>query len=128
MKRRGFTLIEVIVAMCLLGMVSVFTCTTLSMTVSEFNKIRCRNEMNYIGEMVIEKLKTEDAYVKEVLEKVDELGQTNFVDEGFDSDKYIVTIFKDYGSNKLLEISVKILHNYQEKEPIYVDFKAAIPR
>ena len=119
---------EIIVGMFLLGIISSFTFATLSMSTRGFNKIGHRNEMNYIGEMVIEKLKTEDPYIKEVLEKVDTIGQSNYEDESFDNDKYTVTIFKDSGSEYLIEISVEIFHNYQEKEPIYVDFKATIPK
>ena len=59
MTNKGFALIEIIVGMFLLGIISSFTFATLSMSTRGFNKIGHRNEMNYIGEMVIEKLKTE---------------------------------------------------------------------
>ena len=72
-KRKGITLVEVIITMALIGIISIFTSSIISTSLRQFERISHIMEMNYIGEMIIEKLKTNTAYVEEVKEKLLEL-------------------------------------------------------
>lgn len=127
MKNKGFSLVEIIIGISLIGIISVFTFSIISFTLNGFSAVREKNTMIHIGEMVIEKLKVNDPYTIGIIEEVDEIGQAYYPAEDFDSDKYSVLITKNYSSVGLIEVVVKVILLNQEKD-IYVEFKAAIPK
>ena len=57
MDRKGFTLVEVLIGLSLLGLVSVTILPIISSSMMNLNKNNIRMEMNYLGETVIERIK-----------------------------------------------------------------------
>ena len=127
MKNKGFSLVEIIIGISLIGIISVFTFSIISFSINGFLSVREKNSMIYIGEMVIEKLKVNDPYILAIIEEVEEFGQAYYLEEDFDRDKYSVLITKSYSSEGLIEVIVKVTLLNREKD-IYVEFKAAIPK
>ncbi|WFA09682.1 prepilin-type N-terminal cleavage/methylation domain-containing protein [Tissierella sp. Yu-01] len=127
MKNKGFSLVEIIIGISLIGIISVFTFSIISFSLNGFSAVREKNTMIHIGEMVIEKLKINDPYIIEIIEDVEEYGQSYYLEEDFDRDKYSVLITKKYSSEGHIEVIVKVILLNQGKD-IYVEFKAAISK
>lgn len=127
MRNKGFSLIEVMASLALLGILSVVCLPLLTYSINSFARIKDKNEMNYIGEMVSEKLKTSREDIEAILIKLDTEGAVSYVDLDFDNNKYDCTIEKTYSSKSLIEYIVRVKNKNQETGP-FVEFKASLPK
>lgn len=138
MNKKGFTLIEVIMGLCLLGLISVTILpiigTSSKLTSKNFEKM----EVTYLGEMVVENLKSFeygseeplyiwDTEVKEIID-IFNLEKTSVIilESKDESEDYIVTIEKRERSNNLWEIVVNIDY-IKEGGKKGVKYKAFLP-
>ena len=127
MKNKGFSLIEIVISLFFIGLLTTIFVPLLTISASNFSVVEDKNEMNYIGEMVLEKLKTPSEEIQRTIKELDSLGEVNYLDEDFDSNKYICIIKSTYSSNNLLEIVVRIEQKNQENSN-YVEYKGSIPK
>jgi hypothetical protein len=111
----------------LIGIISVLSFSVISFCLNAFTNIDDRNELNYIGQMVIENLKVNDPYILELKYQLEETGEANFISDKFDNQEYSVIITKTYSSNGLIEVVVKVIQ-FKQGNDAYVEFKAAIPK
>lgn len=124
MKKKGFILLEIIIGLFFIGLLSTVFLPILSSSLNNFNKVKDKNDMNYIGEMVVEKLKTSSTDILDVLAELDINGEVNYVDDDFDNEKYSCKITKMNNSDSLLEYVVKV--NLKNQEYDYnVEYKSS---
>lgn len=138
MDKKGFTLIEVLIGLCLLGLISV----TILPIIGTSSKISIKNsekmEITYLGEMVIENLKAFkydsgvsayifDTEVKEIIDlfKSEEISIIT-LDLKDQCKDYSVTIEKRELSSRLWEILVSIDY-LKEGDRKSVQYKAFLP-
>lgn len=127
MKKNGFVLLEIIIGLFFIGLLSTVYLPIISSSLNNFNKVKDKNEMNYIGEMVVEKLKTSSSEILDVLDELENIGESNYVDDDFDNEKYSCKITKMNNSASLLEFVVKV--NLKNQEDGYnVEYKSSRPK
>lgn len=121
MKRKGSILIEAILGLCFIGIISTYMLPLLSFSFNSVKDIRYMDEMSYIGEMVVEKMKSKRASIDEVISNLVLTGKVEYVDNTFDERRYCVEIIKEEESAELLEYSVIVKTKGGEsgKEIIY---------
>lgn len=124
--KKGYFFIEILVGLSILGLIATTTLPILNMSIDNFNRIKDKSEMNYIAEYVIEKFKTKDDYILELMSLLEGLPMVDYKDDSIDNLKYICSIIKTSNSDKLLEFKVRVNKIGQEKD--YVEYKASIPK
>lgn len=127
MKKKGFVLLDVIIGLFFIGLLSTVFLPILTSSLNNFNKVKNKNDMNYIGEMVVEKLKTSSSEILDILDELDNNGEVNYVDDDFNTEKYNCKITKINNSDSLLEFNVKV--NLKNQENGYnVEYRASRPK
>lgn len=139
MKKNGFTLIEVLMGLCLLGLISVIMLPIINSSLNLSNKNFEKIEMTYLGETVIENLKSfkydssVSAYIcnTEVKEIIDlfksEKTSSITLDSKDEYENYKITIEKRERSSKLWEVLVFIDYVIKEGDEKGVKYKAFLP-
>lgn len=138
MKRKGFTLIEVLMGLCLLGLISVMILPIIGNSSRLSSKNSEKIEMAYVGEMIIENLKayTSDVdftseicntEVKEIINQFELEKSSNIkFDYVGDYEKYKVIMEKNEKSSSLWEVLITISY-IKEGDTKNVKYKALIP-
>lgn len=124
---RGFTLVEIICALALIGIITVSFFPIMNTSLKNISSLKNKNEMSYIGEMVVEKLKSPSDEAKSTLNSLDTNGVVDYVDDDFDSQKYNCKLIKLNSSDKLIEFNVKIELKGLE-DGFNVEYRASIPK
>ncbi|MBC8588449.1 hypothetical protein [Paratissierella segnis] len=131
MIKNGYILIDVIVGFFLLGLISVTCFPIIVSSFNNFNKIKDRSEMMYLGEMVVERLKADKDFSMEVIpliEKFDSIDLNDILIENeIDSERYDCILYKVNSEEKLIDLRVNVSLKDQENG-FNVDFKASIPK
>lgn len=137
--KKGFTLIEALMGLCLLGLISV---TVLPIISSSFIRLRNHNtkiEMIYIGEMVVEKIKAFDIgdgfdasiYDTNISEIIDLFKSKDtveiFVPKKKNSEEYSIKIIKKQKCDGLWILLVYVYHNNEGDNVSHVEYKAYLP-
>lgn len=135
--KRGFTLIETIMGLFLLGLITV---TVLPMTTGAFynlNKQKTRYEMVYMGEMVVEKIKAYDfetenklfIYDVEIGQIIQEFRGNDYVEIDLDKKdyEYPIRIRKEDKSDLLWCLTV-LVYNGDGGKLDNVELKAYLPK
>ena len=135
MERRGFTLVEVLLGLFLLGLISVTVLPIVTSSLMNISKSKIKMEMNYVGEMAIERIKayneesSRDLYIfdKKVSEIVEYFripgpGEIS-ISEKMDNGKYLLKIVKDQRSDVLWKISVYVYHDEKGSNLNHVEYK-----
>ncbi len=135
MNKKGFSLIEVLLGLFLLGLISVSILPVLTSTVINMNKNKIKLEMNYIGEMALEKIKSydEENFLDDFIfnEKTLDLielfkKQENSkitLKESLNGENYLLEISKEERSNKLWLIKVCVYHDREGSNVKDVEYK-----
>lgn len=135
MERRGFTLVEVILGLFLLGLISVTTLPIVTSSLMNISKSKIKMEMNYIGEMAIERIKSyneessTDLYIfdkklSEIVECFRNPGPSEVtISKEMENGKYLLKIIKDQRSDILWEISVYVYHDEEGSNLNHVEYK-----
>lgn len=125
MKRRGFSLVEVLVGLSLLGLISVTAIPMLTFSFNNFTRVKARSEMCFIGEMVVEKFKTDSVIILDYLNQLESSDSIEYIDDNFDKDKYSCTIYKIENRTRLIDIKVKVKEQVSSS---YVEYMVSIPK
>lgn len=138
MENRGFTLIEVLIGLCLLSLISIIILSTIGFSFNSSNRNLRKMEMIYLGEMVIESLKaykyennTEQYILNTNVEDIMEIFKLNKIanitltsEEQYG--EYIVIIEKKERNTRLWEVLVSI-DLVEEGGNRGVKYKAILP-
>lgn len=140
MNKKGFTLIETIMGLFLLGLIAI---AILPMVNSSFIKLKnqkTKMEMIYIGEMAIEKIKAfnEDSTYQEYIYDTNvfeliELFRLNksietIIPNKENSERYSLKIIKNQKSDSLWMISIFVYHNIEGGSIDHVEYNAYLPQ
>lgn len=106
MKRKGFILFEIIIGLFFLGILAVSILPLLGFSFNTIRNIRYKDEMNYIGEMVVEKLKSSSESTLRTIADLDSFGEVNYEDEDFNTSIYQCKLVKQYSSEGFIEYTV----------------------
>lgn len=138
MKRKGFTLIEVLLSLSLIGLIAVTTLPILTSSLLNINKTKVRLEMNYIGEMVMERIKSfneegsPETYIchKKISEIIYLFRNQNMVElnlnEKKDNENYLIKIIKKERTDRLWIIEVYVYHEKEGSNLNHVEYKTYI--
>ena len=125
--KKGFLFIEVLVGLFILGLVAVTCLPILNLSLNNFTRIKDKSEMHYIGEMVLEKFKSKDDYIVDLMAQLETVDAVDYSDNSFDSDKYSCQLVRLKSTHKLLEFKV-IVNKQDQENNSYVEYKASIPK
>ncbi len=140
MNKKGFTLVETMLGLFLLGLISV---TVLPIINSSFIKLRnhkTKMEMIYIGEMAIERIKgfnedntsnisIFDRDVSEIIELFRTHSSIEIALPNKENEEiYSLKITKNQKSDSLWMISVLVYHNIEGSSIGHVEYKAYLPQ
>lgn len=127
MNRRGFYLIEVLMGICLIGLIAVTALPIVTFSYSNFNRVKIRSEMCFIGELAIEKLKSNNSNVVDYINQLEYEDSIEYTDESFDKKKYICTIYKVANHPRVMDIKIKV-HRKEKESSSYVEYIVSIPK
>lgn len=127
MIKNGYVLIEVMVGLFLLGIISVTCFPLIVSSFNNFDKIKNRTEMIYLGEMVIERLKADKGFTMGIIPRLEELNSIDLNDKFLDNEKYDCVLYKLSSEERLINLRVNVSLKDQENG-FNVDFKASIPK
>lgn len=135
--KRGFTLIEVIMGLFLLGLIIVSVLPIANGAFYNLSKQKTRYNMIYTGEMVVERIKAFDCetskelfvYDVEIGQLIEEFRGNDYIEisldkEGYD---YPIKIIKENKSDSLWKIAV-IVYNKDGGKSDSVELKAYLPK
>ncbi|MCQ4921611.1 type II secretion system GspH family protein [Tissierella carlieri] len=140
MGKKGFTLVETVLGLFLLGLIAV---TVLPIINSSFIRLRnnkLRMEMIYIGEMSVEKIKAFDKdkasydfiYDTDIVELIELFRAHNSVEVTIpkkeSSEKYYLKIKKNQKSDLLWMISIFVYHNIEGSSVGHVEYNTYLPQ
>jgi prepilin-type N-terminal cleavage/methylation domain-containing protein len=140
MKRKGFTLVEVIMGLFLLGLIAATILPIMNISYLRLSNKNIKMEMIHMGEMVIERIKAfkEDSsepisiYNVKIEDLIEEFKKDKIVEiilpKDKNSEKYSLKIIKDEKFDNLWLLSVYVYHNKEGKVLDYVEFKAYMPK
>lgn len=126
-KSKGFSLVEVICGIALVGIIAVSILPLINNSIKNISNLKNQNEMSFIAEMVIEKLKTSNAEAVSTLEALDTNGSIEYLDSDIDSERFKCSISKLSSTDKLIEFIVVVEHN-SLGENFNVEYKASVLR
>lgn len=135
MKRKGFTLVEALLGLFLLGIISVTVLPIVTTSLKNINKSKIKMEMNYIGEMAIERIKSyneessKELYIyniklSEIVKEFRNPGPQEVIISGKEENgKYLLRIMKDQRTDILWEISIYVYHDEEGSKLNHVEYK-----
>ena len=129
MKRNGFTLIEVIVGLFLLGLVSTVGFPIIQNSIGNYNRVKERQHILYLCEMVVERLRAKDSsldYIYEELETSSEILVTTI--GRTDLGKYKCRITKTKVTEEFMNLDVRIYRDNEMRDSQFVEYKTVIKR
>lgn len=133
--KKGFTLIQALFGLFLLGLISVTIIPILTSSLLSINKSMIKLEMNYIGEMSIERIKSFDEKnnsevyifdksVSDIIElfRSQDTAEISLYQE-IDRESYLLNITKEQRSNKLWMITAYVYHHNEGSNLGNVEYK-----
>lgn len=139
MRKRGFTLIETLMGLSLLGLISVMILPIVNSSFMILNNHNLKLDMMYVGEMTIEKIKAFDIdidsndsiYDTQVSEIIDLFKAQNTVEiiipKIQNGEKHSIKIIKNHKSEGLWKIHVYVYQNKEGGSISHVEYKAYLP-
>ncbi len=139
MKNKGFTLVEVLIGLCLLGLISVVVLPIINSSFKLSNKYFPKAEMMYLGEMSIEKIKAfkdkDDSSIYILDTKLEDIISSFKINDSIEIILNSSSEYKDYEiklkksqkCNKLWKLHVLVYPINEEDKNNYVQYKALLP-
>lgn len=129
MKRKGFTLIELIVGLFLIGLVSTVAMPIVQNSIGNYNKINERQHMLYLCEMVVERLRAKDSNLDDIFQSLETSNEIVLSTIGStDLGKYKCKITKTKETTLFMDLDVKIYIDNEMGNSQYVEYKTVIKR
>ena len=125
MKLKGYILMEIIMGIFLVGIFAMMVFPLITFSFNNINRIKHRDEMNYIGEMVVEKVKSRQDQIMVFINELEILDEITYIDDDFNSDKYFCKLIKKYSSRRFLEF---LVHVELKGSSEYVVFEASFSK
>ena len=129
MKRIGFTLIEVIVGLFLVGLIATVSLPIFQNSMMNFNRVKQRQHMLYLCEMTVERLRGKDSSLESIfleLENSDEVITSTV--GSTDLEKYKCRITKTKETELMMNLAVRIYIDKEEGKGQYVEYKTVVKK
>ncbi|MGJ0848601.1 prepilin-type N-terminal cleavage/methylation domain-containing protein [Tissierella praeacuta DSM 18095] len=139
LNKKGFTLVETILGLFLLGLISVAILPIINISFIRLENHKIKMEMLYIGEMSMEKIKAFDANseselfiydtsVSEIIKLFKEYDNIEInIPKKENDDKYYLKICKSQKMDSLWTVSISVFHNKKRSNIRNVEYKGYIP-
>ena len=129
MKRRGFTLIEVIVGLFLLGLVSTVGFPIIQNSIENYNRVKERQHMYYLCEMVVERLRSKDDSLDDIFIELETSSEIIVSTIGaYDLEEYRCKITKTKETDIFINLDVRIYIDNEMRNSQYVEYKTVIKK
>lgn len=129
MKRKGFTLIELIIGIFLLGLVSTVGFPIIQNSIGNYNRIEERQHMYYLCEMVVERLRAKDINLEPLFIELETNKEITISSIGLtDFGKYKCLITKTKETLTYWNLDVKIYIDNEMRNSQYVEYRAVVKR
>lgn len=129
MNRKGFTLIEVIVGLFLVGLVSVVSFPIIQNSINNYNKVQESQHMFYLCEMVVERLRAKDSSLDEIFNELE--GNSEIIVSTIstiDLENYKCKITKTKDTDLFMNLDVRIYIDNEMRDSQFVEYKTVIKR
>ena len=129
MKRNGFTLIEVIVGLFLVGLIATVSLPIFQNSMMNFNRVKQKQHMLYLCEMTVERLRGKDSSLESIfleLENCDEVITSKV--GSTDLEKYKCRITKTKETELIMNLLVRIYIDKDEGKGQYVEYKTVVKK
>lgn len=129
MKKRGFTLIEVIVAIFLIGLVTILGLPIVQNSITNYNRIKEKRHMYYLCEMAVERLRAKDKTLESIcteLETKNEITVSSIGSTELDKYKCRITKIKETDMHWFLEVRIYI--DNEMRNSSYVEYKTVVEK
>lgn len=138
--KKGFTLIEALMGLALLGLISIMILPIVNSSFIILNNHNLKLEMMYVGEMVVEKIKAFEIdisssttiYDTEVSEIIDLFKSKDKIEiiipKKENSEKYLIKIIKNNKSKDLWMMNVYVYQNKKSRGINHVEYKTYLPQ
>ncbi|WP_313756435.1 prepilin-type N-terminal cleavage/methylation domain-containing protein [Tissierella sp.] len=139
LNKKGFTLVETILGLFLLGLIAVTVLPIINTAFIRIESHKIKMEMVYLGEMSMEKIKAFDASSKsdlfiydtnisEVIKLFKEYDDIEInIPKKENDDKYYLKISKNQRMDSLWIVSISVFHNKKGSNIKNVEYKAYMP-
>lgn len=129
MKRRGFTLIELIMGLFLIGLIATILMPIVQNSIGNYNKVKERQHMLYLCEMVVERLRAKDANIDTIFQDLEDNSQIIVSTIGeTDLGKYKCSISKTKETTMFMNLDVRIYIDSEMGNSQYVEYKTVIKK
>ena len=129
MKRKGFTLIEVIMGLFLIGLIATILMPIVQNSIGNYNKVKERQQMLYLCEMVVERLRAKDSNLDSIFQDLEDNNQIIISTIGeTDLGKYKCSISKTKETTIFMNLDVRIYIDSEMGSSQYVEYKTVIKR
>ena len=129
MKRKGFTLIEVIMGLFLIGLIATILMPIVQNSIGNYNKVKERQQMLYLCEMVVERLRAKDSNLDSIFQDLEDNNQIIISTIGeTDLGKYKCSISKTKETTIFMNLDVRIYIDNEMGSSQYVEYKTVIKR
>lgn len=137
-KKNGFTLIEAIIGLGLLGIISVTILPIINISFMNLKNHNIKMEMNYIGETVVERIKAfdendmelylYDTKISDIIDKFNLSNTSNFKLYKNDEEPFLIEIKKENHSDNMWKVDVYIYHDKEGSNINHVEYKTYLPQ
>ena len=129
MKRKGFTLIELIMGLFLIGLIATISMPIVQNSIGNYNKVKERQQMLYLCEMVVERLRAKDSNLDSIFQDLEDNNQIIISTIGeTDLGKYKCSISKTKETTIFMNLDVRIYIDSEMESGQYVEYKTVIKK
>lgn len=129
MKRHGFTLIEIIMAIFLLGLISTVAFPIIENSLMNYKRVKEKDEMLYFCEMAAGRLRAKDSSLEELFSELNDNSELTVSKIGTtDLGKYKCKITKTKESGVFMNLVVRIYIDNKARNNQYVEYKVYVKK
>lgn len=129
MRKRGFTLIELIVGLAIIGLISTVGFPIINNSFMNYARVKQEQHMAYLCEMTVERLRGKDSALDNIfstLESSDEVIVSQIGLTHLENYKCKITKIKE--SEFTMNLAVKIFIDNEMRNKSYVEYKTVIKK
>ena len=129
MKRKGFSLIELIVGIFLIGLVTIVALPIIQNSYMNYSRVKERQHMLYLCEMVVERLRVKDNNLNDIFIELETNNEILLESIGTtDLGKYKCSLSKTKETDFFINLDVRIYIDNEMESSQYVEYKTAIKK
>ena len=129
MKRKGFSLIELIVGIFLIGLVTIVALPIIQNSYMNYSRVKERQHMLYLCEMVVERMRFKDNNLNDIFIELETNNEIVLESIGTtDLGIYKCSLSKTKETDFFIDLNVRIYIDNEMGSSQYVEYKTAIKK